>query len=354
MDYPSRQSEMVEQARWAALLEREPQVGSAYVYGVVTTGVYCRPGCPSKLPNRENVRFFDTGQAAEQAGYRPCKRCRPDEPAGLEPHYQAIVQACQLMEEADEPPALADLADAAGLSPSHFHRLFKRMVGVTPKQYAMQQRVNRVRANLAESSTVTDALYEAGFASSSRFYEDAASTLGMKPSQYQNGGQGVRIGYTLAPCSLGWILVAATARGVCAIEFADAPDILEKRLRDRFPQATVIDDDPDLAAWLAQILSFLDSPQGTLDLPLDIQGTAFQRRVWMALRQIPAGITTTYGQVAAQIGEPRAARAVAQACASNRIALAIPCHRVVRQDGELGGYRWGRERKRQLLDREAQ
>jgi AraC family transcriptional regulator of adaptative response/methylated-DNA-[protein]-cysteine methyltransferase len=258
------------------------------------------------------------------------------------------------MDESEEPPSLAELAEGAGLSPSHFHRLFKNMVGVTPKQYAMQTRANRVRANLPESSTVTEALYEAGFSSSSRFYEDTPRTLGMKPSEYQNGGHGVRISYALAPCYLGWVLVAATAKGICAIEFGDAPEPLEKRLRDRFPQATAIDDDPDLAAWVAQILTFLDAPQTGLDLPLDIQGTAFQRRVWMALREIPTGSTISYGELAARIGQPQATRAVAQACASNRIALAIPCHRVVRKDGTMAGYRWGQERKRQLLDREAQ
>lgn len=343
-----------DQERWEALVRRDQQADGAFIYGVVTTGVYCRPVCSSKLPNRDNARFFDTWEEAEQAGFRPCKRCNPRSPAGQETHLEAIVQACQLIEEAEQPPSLADLASAVSLSPSHLHRLFKKMVGVTPKQYATEKRLHRVRANLQTSSTVTEAVYEAGFASSSRFYENVTATLGMKPSEYRNGGPGLCIRFAVAQCYLGWVLIAATEKGVCAIDFGDAPEILKDRLRSRFSEAECVGDDPGFMAWVAQVLAFLESPHDDLDLPLDIKGTAFQRRVWMALREIPPGSTASYADVAARIGHPKAARAVAQACASNAIAVAIPCHRVVRSDGDLGGYRWGSERKRRLLEREAQ
>lgn len=341
-----------DQARWRALAQREQQADGVYVYGVATTRVYCRPVCPSKLPNRDNVRFFDTFEEAERAGYRPCKRCNPRSPDGQHPHFDTILQACRLIEESEELPSLAELADAVSLSPSYFHRLFKRMVGVTPKQYAMERRLDRARAHLQTDSTVTDAIYEAGFASSSRFYEGVSAKLGMKPSAYRKGGHGTRIRYSVAQCYLGWVLIAATEKGVCAIDFDDAPEALSERLRVRFPQAEFVDGGPAFSAWVARILAFLESPRDGLDLPLDIRGTAFQRRVWTALQEIPPGSTAGYAEVAARIDNPKAARAVAQACASNAIAVAIPCHRVVRSDGDLGGYQWGSERKRRLLERE--
>jgi AraC family transcriptional regulator of adaptative response/methylated-DNA-[protein]-cysteine methyltransferase len=340
------------QARWDALVQRNPQADGAFVYGVATTGVYCRPVCPSRLPNRDNVWFFDSFEEAERAGYRPCKRCQPNAPARQEPQRKAILRACRIIEEAEEPPTLAELARAVGLSSSHLHRVFERIVGVTPKQYAMEKRLERVRDNLERSSTVTDAIYEAGFASSSRFYERAADTLGMAPSAYQNGGRGEHIRYGIRQCSLGWVLVAATDKGICTIDLGDTPEALVEGLRARFPEAELVDGDAGLDARMARVLAFLDAPQGGLDLPLDIRGTAFQRRVWLALRDLAPGQTVSYGEVAARIGQPRAARAVAQACASNPIAVAIPCHRVVRSDGSLGGYRWGEERKRLLLERE--
>lgn len=347
-----------DQERWEAVTSRDRRAEEAFVYAVVTTGIYCRPGCASRRPKRENVRFYDTGALAEADGYRPCKRCTPDAATAEERRLQVIVQACRRIQAAldagDDPPALADLAAGAGLSPSYFHRTFKRIVGVTPKQYAMERRANRARDGLPASPTVTDALYEAGYGSSSRFYRDARATLGMKPSTSRNGGTGARIRYTVAPCDLGWVLVAATESGVCAIYMGEAPQGLVGRLRARFPEAASVEDDPDLAAWVGAVVAFTDAPQVGLDLPLDIRGTAFQRRVWAALRQIPLGETASYGEVAARIGQPTAARAVAQACAANELALAVPCHRVVRGDGRVGGYRWGTERKEWLLEREAQ
>jgi AraC family transcriptional regulator of adaptative response/methylated-DNA-[protein]-cysteine methyltransferase len=346
-----------DQERWEAIVIRDQNAQSAFVYAVVTTGVYCRPNCASRQPRRENVRFFNTGAQAQAAGFRPCKRCTPDAETAQERQRRAAVQACRTIQAAldagQDPPALSELAAAAGLSASYFHRLFKRFVGVTPKQYEMEQRAGRARAGLAEGQTVTDALYEAGYGSSSRFYEDARATLGMKPSTFKNGGSGARIRYTIAPCDLGWVLVAAAEKGVCAIYVGEQPEELAAQLLARFPQAASVKDDPDLAAWVGAVVAFVDAPQQGLDLPLDIRGTAFQRRVWMALREIPLGATASYGKVAAQIGQPTAARAVAQACAANELALAVPCHRVVRSDGRVGGYRWGTERKERLLEREA-
>lgn len=342
-----------DQERWKALVERDKRANGAYVYGVVTTGIYCRPACSSKLPNRENVRFFDTSQDAERAGFRPCKRCDPDAPGGRTAHHDAIIRACRLIEESEDPPSLTDLANATGFSPSYFHRLFKKEVGLTPKQYAMAVRASRVRASLQTSSNVTEAIYDAGFASSSRFYHKSTDTLGMQPSTYRSGGRGLRIRFTVAQCYLGWVLIAATGEGVCAIDLGDDPKSLEQALRARFSGAEFVDQDPALMTWVAQVLAFLESPSERLDLPLDIEGTAFQQRVWQALQEIPPGATASYDDIAARIGSPKAARAVAQACASNRIAVAIPCHRVVRSDGSLGGYRWGKERKRKLLEREA-
>jgi AraC family transcriptional regulator of adaptative response/methylated-DNA-[protein]-cysteine methyltransferase len=347
-------NDSIDQARWEALVRRDPQAEGMFLYGVTTTRVYCRPTCSSRLPNRENVRFFETYEAAEGAGFRPCKRCGPRATGRQDRRRAAVVRACQLMDESDEPILLKDLAGAVGFSPSHFHRLFRQIVGVTPKQYAMERRLRRLRDRLQDSSTVTDAIYEAGFASSSRFYEGASEVLGMKPSAYQKGGQGMRIRFAIESCYLGWVLIAATDRGVCAIDLGDAPEFLEERLRARFPEAELVEGDPEFAQWMGQVLTFLDAPHGSLDIPLDIMGTAFQRRVWTALREVPPGSTVSYGEIAARIGEPQAARAVAQACASNELAIVVPCHRVVRSDGRLGGYRWGSERKRQLLEREAE
>ena len=298
-------------ARWQAVVRRDGGAAAGFVYGVRTTGVYCRPGCASRLPRRENVRFFDSGAAAEQAGFRACNRCRPNAAPPADARAAAILQACQVMEQAEEAPALANLARAAGLSPSRFQRVFKQAVGVTPKQYAMEHRRDRVRGRLAQGAPVTAALYDAGYGSSSRFHQESTAALGMTPSAYRNGGQGMRVGFTMVRSHLGWVLLAATGRGVCAIQFGDDPDVLKVCLRARFPGAELRENDPELAGLASRTLASLRSPGLGLDLPLDVRGTAFQQRVWQVLRQIPAGSTSTYSQVAAAIGQPTAVRAVA-------------------------------------------
>jgi AraC family transcriptional regulator, regulatory protein of adaptative response / methylated-DNA-[protein]-cysteine methyltransferase len=339
-------------SRWQAVVGRDPRADGVFLYAVTTTGVYCRPTCSSRRPQPQNVRFFDHSDAAESAGFRPCKRCQPRLEHPESSRVAGIARACQLIAEADEPPSLAELARAAGFSPVHFHRLFKLVTGVTPKEYVVQKRLEKVQNRLQYSATVTEAVFEAGYGSGSRFYENVDATLGMKPTVYREGGKGKEIRFALAPCYLGWVLVAATAAGICAIDLGGSPEELVAQLRARFPNAQLSDQDPEFAAWVDQVLSLLEVPECGLALPLDVQGTAFQRRVWQALQQIPAGSTRTYTEVAEEIGRPTAVRAVAQACAANKIAVAIPCHRVVRSDGSLSGYRWGVERKRRLLERE--
>jgi AraC family transcriptional regulator of adaptative response/methylated-DNA-[protein]-cysteine methyltransferase len=337
--------------RWDAVTRRDRQADGSFLYGVKTTGVYCRPTCTSRLPKRSNVEFFATGAEARRVGYRACKKCQP-EAAGSQRVPDVIVRACRLIEEAEEPPSLTELAEAVGLSPFYFHRLFKEAVGVTPRAYAAARRVERFRAGLREDQTVTRAMYGAGFASSSRCYEGSAEALGMTPGAYKNGGAGQAIRFAVARCYLGWVVVAATGRGVCLIEFGDTADRVRAEVAARFPRAELREAGAEFGEYVEQVLAFLEAPGQGLDLPLDIQGTAFQRRVWEALRAIPAGTTATYGEIAERIGQPTAVRAVARACAANRLAVAIPCHRVVRGDGELSGYRWGGGRKRELLDRE--
>ncbi len=344
------QAYQTDAARWDAVAERDPAAADAFVYAVSKTGIYCRPGCPSRLPNRDNVSFFDAWQAAEAAGFRPCKRCRPRMPAASDAALQAVIEACRAIEQAERAPTLRELADAAGYSPTHFQRLFKERVGVSPKQYAMEMRARRVREGLRAGETVTDAVYGAGFGSAGTFY--ASPALGMKPAQYKTGGADMAIHYALAQGYLGWVLIAATDQGLCRIDLGDDPEALVARLRADFPRADLGEDGAGLADAEREVLALLEAPERGLSLPLDIQGTAFQRRVWAALQQIPAGSTVSYAELAARVGNPRGARAVAQACASNRLAVAVPCHRVVRGDGELGGYRWGLERKRALLERE--
>lgn len=340
-------------ARWNAVRRRDRAADGTFVYSVRTTGVYCRPSCAARLPRRENVAFHETCAAAERAGFRPCKRCRPSEPARADRQAAAVAAACRLIEEAEEVPSLDTLAQAADMSRFHFHRVFKAVTGVTPKAYAETHRGNRVRAELAARDTVTQAIYGAGFNSGSRFYAASSGLLGMTPTEFRAGGSGNVIRFAVGECSLGAILVAATDKGVCAIEFDDDPERLVRNLQDRFPNARLVGGDEAFEQLVAKVVGFVDAPARGLDLPLDIRGTAFQRRVWDAIRDIPAGSTASYAEIARRIGTPKAVRSVAQACASNAIAVAIPCHRVVRTDGSVSGYRWGVARKRALLAREA-
>jgi AraC family transcriptional regulator of adaptative response/methylated-DNA-[protein]-cysteine methyltransferase len=339
--------------RWNAVLSRDCNADGAFLYAVTTTGVYCRPSCPSRRPKRENVVFFSDWRAAERAGYRACRKCSPRSPSLQTAAPAAVTHACKLIDQVSEPPRLKDLAAAVGLSPFYLHRLFKQTLGITPKAYAAQRRTQRFKDALHPDATVTSALYAAGFNSTSRCYESIGDALGMIPTKYKNGAAGLRIRYAVEQCCLGQVLVAATHQGVCMIALGESPRFLKEQLAGRFPRAQLVGGDPQFAAWVARVLAFIKTPRKGLDLPLDIQGTAFQRRVWEALRAIPVGATASYAAVARRIGRPKAVRAVAGACAANPVALAIPCHRVVGSDAHLCGYHWGIERKRALLDRES-
>ncbi|MGH8158137.1 MAG: bifunctional DNA-binding transcriptional regulator/O6-methylguanine-DNA methyltransferase Ada [Rhodanobacter sp.] len=339
--------------RWAAVQSHDVRADGTFFYSVRTTGVYCRPSCAARPARPENVAFHTTATEAERAGFRPCRRCKPDQPSLSEQHVARVTEACRSIESAEMAPTLEQLAKQAGLSPFHFHRMFKAVTGVTPKQYATAHRTRRVRSELGHSDTVTSAIYDAGYNASSRFYETANQVLGMTPSSYRAGGIDNDIHFAIGECSLGAILVAQSQRGVCAILLGDDPDALARDLQDRFPKANLIGGDRAFEQLVAQVVGFVEAPAIGLDLPLDVRGTAFQQRVWQALRGIPVGTTASYSEIAARIGSPRSVRAVAQACAANTLAVAIPCHRVVRNDGGLSGYRWGVQRKRALLDREA-
>ena len=342
-----------DEQRWAAVERREKAADGAFYYSVKTTGVYCRPSCASRRARRENVAFYATCEEAERAGFRPCKRCRPNEASLAEQQAALVAKACRSLEESGDVVRLQDLAAAAGMSRFHFHRLFKATTGVTPRAYAAAQRAQRVRQELGRSRTVTEAIYGSGFNSGGRFYEASPGILGMTPTDFREGGRQATIRFAVGQCSLGSILVAATDRGVCAILLGDDPDALVRDLQDRFPRADLVGGDSAFEQLVARVVSFVEAPSLGLDLPLDVRGTAFQQRVWQALREVPAGETVSYAEIAGRIGAPKAVRAVAQACGANALAVAIPCHRVVRRDGAISGYRWGVERKQALLEREA-
>jgi AraC family transcriptional regulator of adaptative response/methylated-DNA-[protein]-cysteine methyltransferase len=342
-----------ESQRWAAVIARDHAADGTFYYSVASTGVYCRPSCAARRPKRENVRFHPTCADAEAAGFRPCKRCKPNAPTLHQQNAAKVARACRLIETAQEAPSLEVLADAAGLSPYHFHRVFKAITGVTPKAYAVACRQTRVRDHLRRSNSVTEAIYGAGFNSPGRFYASSSKMLGMTPSRFRAGGTDAELRFAVGQCSLGAILVAASEKGVAAILMGDEPAALTRNLQVRFPRAKLVAGDKGFKTLVAKVIAHVEAPATSLALPLDVRGTAFQHRVWMALRDIPAGTTTTYAEIAKRIGAPKAVRAVAGACAANPLAVAIPCHRVVRSDGGLSGYRWGITRKRSLLEKEA-
>ncbi|WP_026180348.1 bifunctional DNA-binding transcriptional regulator/O6-methylguanine-DNA methyltransferase Ada [Hahella ganghwensis] len=340
--------------RWQALSSRDPSSDGAFFYAVITTGIYCRPTCPSRTPKPENVRYFSTCEEAEQAGYIPCKRCCPKQPSLAERQAEKITLACRLIESSATSFTLAELANQVGLSKYHFHRLFRQKTGLTPKAYAMAKREQRLRESIHQQGSITDAIYAAGYNANSRFYEQSGDILGMRPEHYRQGGEQAEIRFAIGECHLGAILVAQSRQGLCAILLGDDPEPLIQELQDLFPKATLIGGDKSFEDTIAQVIGFVEAPEVGLDLPLDIRGTAFQKKVWQALRSIPPGETLSYADIARHIGAPKSARAVAQACAANKLAVAIPCHRVVHHDGALSGYRWGVERKQALLNKEAE
>jgi AraC family transcriptional regulator of adaptative response/methylated-DNA-[protein]-cysteine methyltransferase len=344
----------VADTRWAAVVARDRGADGRFFYSVRTTGVYCRPSCAARPARPENVEFHATAADAQRAGFRPCRRCKPDQ-LGLAAQQAAkVADACRFIERADHAPTLADLAAHAGMSAFHLHRVFKKVTGLTPAAYARAQRAQRLRRELEAGGTVADAIYGAGYGSGSRFYEQADELLGMTPSRFRAGGADTEIRFAIGECSLGSILVACSERGVCAISIGDDPRALVRELQDRFPNARLIGGDGAFEQLVARVVGFVEAPRLGLDLPLDVRGTAFQQRVWQALRDIPAGRTVSYAELARRLGMPKSVRAVAQACGANALAVAIPCHRVVRSDGAPSGYRWGLERKRALLEREGQ
>jgi AraC family transcriptional regulator of adaptative response/methylated-DNA-[protein]-cysteine methyltransferase len=343
--------------RWNAVQRRDKAADGRFVLAVKTTRIYCRPSCPARQAKRANVLFFPDPATAEQAGFRACKRCRPNEASLAERQSKVIAEACRTIERAvgdgESEPQFTALAEAAGLSPFHFHRLFKETTGVTPKAFAAAHRAGLARDGLESGDSITAAIYGAGYSSSSRFYEGSTARLGMRPSDYRAGGRGAEIRFAVGSCSLGAFLVAATDKGVCAIMLGDAPEPLVAALEDRFPRARLVGGDADFEALVARVVGLIEAPGQGSDLPLDLKGTAFQQRVWQALTAIPPGTTVSYAEIARRIGAPKAVRAVAQACATNPAAIAVPCHRVVRSDGALSGYAWGIERKQELIRRES-
>ncbi|WGD56712.1 bifunctional DNA-binding transcriptional regulator/O6-methylguanine-DNA methyltransferase Ada [Bradyrhizobium sp. CB1650] len=344
---------VAEDPRWARVLARDKTADGQFWYSVSTTGVYCRPSCPSRTANPKNVQMHDSLEAAKATGFRPCRRCKPDGPSADTANAKLIAKACRLIERSEEEPSLEDLAQAFGLSPSYFHRLFRAATGLTPKDYAVAFRAKKVREGLASGSSVTEAIYDAGFNSSGRFYAKSTGMLGMTPSRYRAGGLNEEIKFAVGQTRLGAIVVASSEKGVAAILLGDDADELVRDLQDRFPKARLTGADPHYEAMIAHVIGLVEAPELGLGLPLDVRGTAFQQRVWQALQAIPVGATASYAEIARRIGAPKAIRAVAGACAANNLAVAIPCHRVVRNDGATSGYAWGVERKRALLEREA-
>lgn len=342
-----------EDVYWRSTLARDPAADGMFVYAVRSTGIYCRPSCPSRKPGRNNVQFFRGPEAAERAGFRPCRRCRPRDAAQADPGLDVVRQACHYLDEhKDDRLSLTDLGRRVGVSPHRLLRTFKRIVGITPREYAEARRLDRLKGRLREGDSVTRALYDAGYGSSSRLYERAQARLGMTPGVYRRGGQGMRIEYATADCPFGRLLVAATERGVCAVYFGDTDRALEASLSREYPSAEIRRGENGAARWIGAILRHLEGKQPHLDLPTDVKATAFQQRVWQQLRAIPYGETRTYREIAERIGAPRAARAVGRACATNPVSVVVPCHRAVREDGGLGGYRWGMNRKEHLLAHE--
>jgi AraC family transcriptional regulator of adaptative response/methylated-DNA-[protein]-cysteine methyltransferase len=340
--------------RWQAVVDRDGSFDGSFYYSVKSSGVYCRPSCAARPARPENVGFYSTCEEAEKAGFRPCKRCQPNRPSLTEQYAEKVTQACRIIEELESAPSLEALAKQVGMSVYHFHRIFKLITGLTPRQYAAAQSEQRIRAELARGSAVTGAIFDAGYNSNSRFYEKSNKILGMTPSSYRAGGTKVEIRFAIGECSLGSILNAQSDRGICAILLGDDPDKLVRDLQDSFPRANLIGGDANFEQLVARVVGFIEAPSIGLDLPLDVRGTAFQQRVWQVLREIPVGQTASYTEIAKRIGSPAAVRAVAQACATNKLAVALPCHRVVRNDGALAGYRWGVERKRKLLEKETE
>jgi AraC family transcriptional regulator of adaptative response/methylated-DNA-[protein]-cysteine methyltransferase len=340
-------------SRWHAVMTRDAAADGRVYYSVSTTGVFCRPSCWSRRPRREHVRFHASAAEALRAGYRPCLRCRPTGESLAQTHVALVTNACALLDSTATPVRLATLAAQAGLSPYHFHRLFKRVTGVTPREFADARRRARLDGALKKRGRITDAIYDAGFGSAGHFYGKAAAALGMTPRQYRSGGENMEIQYAVSRCSLGHVLVAQSTRGVCAILLGDDAGTLVRDLEGRFPRARLVLGRRALDASLRSVVGHLNAPESALELPLDVRGTAFQQRVWRALRDIAPGTTRTYADIARVLDQPTAARAVAAACAANPLAVAVPCHRVVRGDGSLAGYRWGVDRKKELLRREA-
>lgn len=343
---------LTDEGRWQALVNKDERADGLFWFSVKTTGVYCRPSCPARPPKRENVIFHLSLEDAERAGFRACKRCDPKGCGLASQHSKAVATACRLIREADNFPSLNQLAESVKMSPGYFHRLFKATTGLTPKEYSNAHRSDRVKKALPKWETVTEAIYEAGYNSNGRFYAGSSKILGMKPKEYREGGTGSTIRFAIAECSLGGIIVASSEKGVCAILMDDDPEKLLRDLQDQFPKAHLIGGDEEYEKLVAKVIGFVEAPKIGLDLPLDIRGTAFQQRVWKELQRIPPGKTVSYSEVAKRIGLPKSVRAVAQACGANSLAVAVPCHRVLRKNGDLSGYRWGVDRKQALLIRE--